>query len=35
MTIAVKQPEAFLAVARRPVAWLGVLLAPSGSAWER
>jgi putative hemolysin len=28
MTIAVKRPEAFLAVARRPVAWLGVLLAP-------
>jgi CBS domain containing-hemolysin-like protein len=28
MTIAVKRPEAFLAVVRRPVAWLGVLLAP-------
>jgi putative hemolysin len=28
MTIAVKRPEAFLAVARWPVAWLGVLLAP-------
>ena len=28
MTIAVKRPEAFLAVARRPVAWLGALLAP-------
>ena len=28
MTIAVKRPEAFLALARWPVAWLGVLLAP-------
>jgi CBS domain containing-hemolysin-like protein len=28
MTIAVKRPEAFLAVARRPVAWLGVLFSP-------
>jgi putative hemolysin len=28
MTIAVKRPEAFLAVVRRPVAWLSVLLAP-------
>jgi putative hemolysin len=28
MTIAVKRPEAFLAVVRRPVAWLGVLLTP-------
>jgi CBS domain containing-hemolysin-like protein len=28
MTIAVKRPEAFLAVVRRPVAWLGVLLSP-------
>jgi putative hemolysin len=28
MTIAVKRPEAFLAVARWPVAWLGVLVAP-------
>ena len=32
MTIAVKYPEAFLAVARRPVAWLGVLLAPVRAA---
>jgi CBS domain containing-hemolysin-like protein len=28
MTVAVKRPEAFLAVARWPVAWLSVLLAP-------
>ena len=28
MTIAVKRPEAFLAVVGRPVAWLGVLVAP-------
>jgi putative hemolysin len=28
MTIAVKHPEAFLAVVRRPVAWFGVLIAP-------
>ena len=28
MTIAVKHPQAFLAVARRPVAWLGVVLTP-------
>jgi putative hemolysin len=28
MTVAVKRPEAFLAVARRPVAWLGVLFTP-------
>jgi putative hemolysin len=28
MTIAVKHPEGFLAVVRRPVAWLGVLLTP-------
>ncbi len=28
MTVAVKRPQAFLAVARWPVAWLGVLLAP-------
>jgi putative hemolysin len=28
MTIAVKRPEAFLAVARRPVAWLGVVFTP-------
>ena len=28
MTIAVKRPEAFLAVVRRPVAWLSVLLTP-------
>lgn len=28
MTIAVKRPEAFLALVRRPVMWLGVLLTP-------
>lgn len=28
MTVAVKRPEAFLAVARRPVHWLGIVLTP-------
>jgi len=32
MTLAVKYPERFLAVAGRPVAWLGVLLAPVRAA---
>jgi CBS domain containing-hemolysin-like protein len=32
MTLAVKYPERFLAVAGRPVAWLGVVLAPTRAA---
>jgi putative hemolysin len=32
MTLAVKYPERFLAIAGRPVAWLGVVLAPARAA---